>query len=142
MFWKKNRERVESVIGTERTQMYSEFLRKEGYAPQLDSDGDILFKMEGRTYLIIVDRDDEEFFRIVFPNFWSIENEKERRQVHEAALHATAQTKVAKVFPVRDDVWASVELFCSPPDSFKPVFRRSMSALAAAIATFVSKMRE
>ena len=51
------------------------------------------------------------FFRLVFPNFWEIESDGERAQALGAAQEATADTKVAKVFLVKDNVWASVELF-------------------------------
>ncbi len=124
----------------QRAKMYHDFLQKEGYSPTIDSDGDVIFKSEGRTYAILIDERDEDFFRIVFPNFWPIENSQERQKVEQAALQATAETKVAKVFPVRENVWASIEMFCSPPEVFKAVFARSMSALRAAVGTFAEKM--
>ncbi len=125
----------------DRVRMFSDFLRSEGYAPQTDDDGDIIFKYEGRVYIVLFD-DDEEFFRILFPNFWDIENQEERVKVERAALTATAETKVAKVFPVRDYVWATIELFCSPPENAKSVFNRSMRAMRAAVNTFVEEMRK
>jgi hypothetical protein len=122
--------------------MYREFLSEEGYAPKIDGDGDVIFKYEGKTYLIIVEDRDEEFFRLVYPYFWPIESNAERAKVVEAALHATAQTKVVKVFPVKDDTWAAIEMFCSPPQAFKAVFRRSLSALRAGVEAFREKMNE
>lgn len=124
----------------ERAKLYEDFLLKEGYTPTIDQDGDVIFRAEGRTYAILIDERDEEFFRIVFPNFWPIESKQERLKVEQAALQATAETKVAKVFPVRDNVWASIEMFCSPPEVFKTVFARSMSALRAAVGSFAEKM--
>lgn len=125
-----------------RAQMYQDFLRREGYVPEIDKDNDVKFKAEGMTYYIMVDENDELFFRIIFPGFWSVENQGERDKAEKAALHATAQTKVAKVFMVGDNVHAAIELFCSPPDVYRPVFQRSMSALQTAVQTFVQKMRE
>ncbi len=126
----------------ERAEIFSDFLRAEGYMPQLDQDGDIIFKVEGRTYLIILDDEDEEFFRLVFPNFWSIDSPSERAQVEKAALQATAKTKVAKIFPTsNDNVWGTIELFSSKPEHIKPVFRRSLGALRSAVNTFVTQMR-
>ena len=125
----------------ERTKMYNDYLQGEGFSPSVDSDGDVMFKQEGRSYLIQIDANDEDFFRIIFPNFWKIENDAERVKVEQAAMIATSNTKVAKVFPVRDNVWAAVELFCSPADSFKPVFVRSMSALQSAVDKFAETMR-
>ncbi len=122
--------------------MVADFLRSEGYSPNVDKDYDITFKIEGKAYLIIPDPNDEMYFGILFPNFWPIESEAERAKVTISALKATADTKVAKIYPYKDNVIASIELFLSPYDSFKLVFNRSMSALRAAVTNFVNMMRE
>ncbi len=127
---------------SERVAMYQTYLTAEGYVPKLDDDGDLAFKYEGRLYVVILDDMDDVFVRLVFPNFWPIESAEERGRVVRAAQVATAQTKVAKIFVVEDNVWGSVELFCSPPEVFTNVFRRSMSALQAAVEKFAAKMRE
>lgn len=124
-----------------RAKMYRDYLAEEGFTPKIDDDGDVFFKYEGKNYVIIIE-DDEQFFRICFPNFWSIESEEERKKVQEAALYAAAKTKVAKVFPVQDDTWAVIELFCDPPESFSRVFRRSLGALQAGVNNFIEKMHE
>ncbi|MGA9115702.1 MAG: hypothetical protein WB626_02895 [Bacteroidota bacterium] len=124
-----------------RAEMYSAYLRNEGFSPTIGEKGEVLFKMEGRTYVIFSDENDEPFFQIVFPNFWTIESEQERAKVERAALHATAATKVAKIYPVESNVWGSIEMFLTPPDSFKAVFHRSMGALTAAVNNFAQEMR-
>jgi len=126
----------------DRAEMYQKFLGEEGYAPKIDNEGDVMFKYEGGVYLIIMDENDEEFFRLVYPGFWSIESELEREKAQRAALTATAQTKVAKVFLVRDNTWASIEMFCSPPEVFRTVFHRSLRALRAAVGAFQAEMRQ
>lgn len=119
-----------------------EHIQTEGYSPKLDDDGDIVFKYEGRTYCIIVSEDDTMFYRIIFPNFWPIESMEERANVEIASLFACKETKVAKVFAVRDNVWASIELFCHDASSFKGVFQRSLGALQSAASCFRNKMNE
>ena len=124
-----------------RTAMYRDFLSKEGFNPIVDEGGAIMFRFEGKGYIILVD-DDDEFFRLIFPNFWSIDSEDERIKVQDAALHASSRTKVTKIFPAQDDTWAVIEMFCNPPENFKSVFSRSMSALQAGVRTFTEKMNE
>ncbi len=124
------------------SEAYSTFLTNEGYRPTLDSDGDVVFKREGRTYLILIDDADPTFFRLVFPNFWEIESDPERLQVLLAAQSATADTKVAKVFIVGDNVWASVEQFVSEPASATAVFDRALGAIDSAVSRFVATMRQ
>jgi hypothetical protein len=123
-------------------QLYSEYLREEGYKPEIDGDGDVVFKREGRVYFIAVSEKDPEFFRVVLANIWPIESEEERSQVLIAADLSNAKSKVAKVFTVKDDVWVSVELFLSSPADFKGVFNRSMSGIDYGTNEFVSAMRE
>ena len=123
-------------------QMYVDYLTAEGFKPIVDVDGDIEFKMEGLTYFIGVNEKDPQFFRIVLANIWPIENDEEREKVLAAANEASANTKVAKVFTVKKNVWVSIELFVGTPDEFKPIFKRSCSALSSAKRTFVDLMRK
>jgi hypothetical protein len=126
----------------ERAEMYRQYLAEEGYSPKIDDDGDVFFKYEGRGYFIVVSEKDDEFFNLLYPNFWSIESDAERAKVTEAALYATARTKVAKVFPTKSNTWAVIEMFCCPPETFKSVFRRCLAALRVAVENFRTKMHE
>lgn len=121
--------------------VFMDFLAEEGYKPALDRDGDVRFKVESRTYFIGIDAKDPMFFRLVFPSFWKIDNFEEYSKVLIAAHHASSTTKCAKVFIVKQNVWASLELFVDKPEDVKPLFKRAMSALRAGVNTFVSKMR-
>lgn len=130
-------ESVEKAMSkAQRIEVILEHIKSEGYVPSIDDDGDILFKCEGRSYYVILDENDEQFYRLVFPNFWTIESDEERERVIRAAVQASAKTKVAKIFPVKDDTWASIELFLSGPEEFSGVFARSLSALQSAVRTF------
>jgi hypothetical protein len=122
--------------------MYMDFLAEEGYRPEIDADGDVQFKSEGKTYFMSVNDDDPTFFRLVLANIWPIESEVERTQVFIAVDHSNAQTKVAKAFLVKDDVWVGIELFLPEATDFKDVFDRSMSALGSGVDFFVGKMQE
>lgn len=125
----------------QRQEMYRAFLAEEGFVPKIDADGDVIFKFEGRLFYINVSDTDEAYFRLVFPNFWDIESEAEREKAYEAAHNASAQTKVAKVYLVKDGTWAAVEMFCSPPEVFKPALQRGLSALQTAAEKYRQAMR-
>lgn len=124
--------------------VYKNFLEQEGYHPTIDSDGDVMFKHEGRTYYIDIDEKDEGYFRIMFPNFWSIENAAELTRALSAANSATMLSKVAKVYVRSDgkDIIASIELFFEQSEQFKPIFNRAMSALRNGVNNFVEKMKQ
>jgi hypothetical protein len=122
---------------------YLDFLAEEGFRPQINANGDVAFKYEGGNYLIKIDEKDEAFFYLAYPNFWRIASDKELVQVKEAALAVTAANKVVKIFPVKDtDTWATIELFCSPSETFKAVFDRCLRSLRGAVEDFKAKMKE
>lgn len=123
--------------------LYKNYLINQGYRPEVDEDGDIFFKREGRGFYIFPNENDKEYFRISLPNFWSIENEAERLQVLEACNYTNALTKVVKVHTVKNNtnVWASVEMFLKNPQDFEPIFERSCRAIISAVESFAEKMR-
>ncbi len=128
--------------GGSKSDLYNSFLRSEGYATEVDSDGDIVFKKEGGSYILFAHEGDREYFSVLFPNFWPIETEKERNAAFIAAAHATAGTKGAKVYPLGDNVCASIELLFDEPEQFKPVFNRAMGMLQSGVSSFVAKIKE
>jgi hypothetical protein len=111
---------------SELQQMYVSYLRDEGYQPSIDSDGDIAFKAEGRTFYIIVYDDDLEYFYILFPNFWEMESEAERRQFTEAASYVNRTTKLVTVFMTsHNDTSISASILVSKPEGFKNRFQKN-----------------
>ncbi|EDN67587.1 conserved hypothetical protein, secreted [Beggiatoa sp. PS] len=124
--------------------MYTNYLKKEGYFPKIDSDGDVNFKKEGDVYFIDVrsQQEDPQYFRIVHPLFWSIDNEIERQEVLAVADRVNSSVKVVKIYTVKDDTWASVSIFVSNREDFKDSFPRLMSALTTGVKRFVQNMRK
>ncbi len=130
------------MTASERAELYRNFLAEEGYAARIDDDGDVVFKCEGMTFFISADEDDEEFFRLICPNFWGIDSEEARDRVVHAAAAVNSSIKVAKVYPVRDSTWASVEMYCSPPDAVLPVLLRAIRTLHSVVTQFWENILE
>ncbi len=122
--------------------LYFAYLAGEGYRPEVDRDGDVAFKYEGGNYYLSVDEDDT-YFRLVYPNFWSIESPDELQRAYEAASRATEKIKVAKVYVRQDarNTSAAIEMFLDPLTDFRSVFPRSLQALRAGVGSFVEAMR-
>jgi len=128
----------------QKTEMYLAYLRRRGYNPELDEDGDINFKKEGGIYLIFPDDTDDEYFSIVYPNFWKVESDAERTRALTACNLAIRVSKVVKVFLRQDskNIWAAVEVFVVKPENFEEVFDRLMSALRNGVTTFADEMKK
>ena len=125
------------------TDLYVQYLQREGFRPEAQ-DGFVSFRYEGGTYAISVDDDDPEFFQLMYPNFWKIENDAERLAAIRCAEEATMQCKVAKVY-VRSDganVIADIEEFLPHREDFKSIFDRSLRALHTAVRLFTEGMNK
>ena len=130
------------MTASERTSMYTTYLKDEGFSPTVNRHDDIEFKFEGMTYIVEVDERDEEYFRVFVPNILGIEDEDDRALALAAADHANTTTKAIKITLVGDSVWASLETFLASPDAFKPVFRRYLRALQVGMHHFATHLRE
>lgn len=121
---------------------YLEFLAGEGFAAELDEAGDVGFEIDGKAYFIMVDDDDPSYFRLLFPNFWSIDSESEHQRAMLAAAEVTAEIKVAKVYVLGDDTQAAAEMFLATPGDARPVFDRALRALQGAVRRFCEIMQD
>ena len=121
---------------------YVEFLATLGLDPGLDEAGDVMFLHEGRCYFLMVDDDDPGYFRLLFPNFWSIDSQAEHQRAMLAAAEVTAEIKVAKVYVLGDDTQAAAEMFLAGPGELAPIFDRALRALQGAVDRFCDLMQD
>ena len=124
-------------------QMYAGWLRSRGLEVEVRSDGTVVFRKDGGTYVIPVPQieKDTSYFTLVYPSFWKITGQQERIRALEAANHATADTKVGKVYLVKDKAWATAEIFVASPGDFEAVFDRCMASIAHSRKLFIGQMR-
>ena len=121
----------------ERVRIYKTSLKEEGFDPKIDREGNLTFKFEGLPYVIETEDQDDEFLRLAFKNFWVFDKASAHLSALIGALHATAETKVAKVCVCDGEVIASVELFLGSPEHFRPILLRSLNALKSAVNRFM-----
>ena len=93
------------------TRLYFDFLETEGYKPSVNEMNDVVFKAEGRTFVISVDEADDQFLRVIFPNFWSIEDNEELVRALAMSNTVNSRIKVGKTIVVNNQVWAVAEMF-------------------------------
>ncbi len=120
--------------------LYTNFLIGEGLEGTIDSDGDVQFEYNERTYFLEVNEEDQEFFRLVLPNIWPIESIKEGLEVVQACDVVNRSMKCTKAYVTNDNVWVAVELFIERPDDFEGVFQRCLTAIENGIDKFVEEM--
>ena len=121
--------------------MYARFLRQSGYTPDVTSEGHVAFHIGDWTYIIRVDERNQQSFELVLPGFATISSEIDRARISAAANYATSTTSVAKIYIVRDSVWASTELFVASPEDFAPLLTDCIAALASGAKTFIGQVQ-
>lgn len=120
---------------------YLDWLSFEGYSPTVDRDGDIIFKHEDWTILLIRDLRDPEYFRLALPNFWPIESEAERARALRAADCVNRRTKVAKLhFGSGKSMWVTVEMFVGDQAHIRPLLPRCIALLPECAHLFKAVM--
>ena len=123
----------------ERTERNVLLLRAAGYAPTVKVPGEIHFKYEGGTYVLMLD-DEEAYWSLIYPRFWTIRTEAQRAKAESAAVAATEDLMVGKVYVTSDnaDVTAAFEVFL-PPQAAPPLGQAIMT-LTVAVDLFKEKV--
>ena len=120
---------------------YARLLELEGYKPSIDDDGDLRFKHENWHLCLNRDARDAEYFRLILPNFWSLDGDAERVRAERAADRVNRQMKVAKVHSAAGrSMWATVEMFVAEPGHAAPVLMRCIRILPEAALLFRAVM--
>ncbi len=134
------------------TQHFQSMLDKEGYnRGQISWDADanssdLVFKVEGGGYILIADADDNDFVRLMFPNFWPIESDEEFAAALQAISLVNARCKGAKIYASskNDNIIATVEFLIDAqnPQLKSSLFLRYIRMLNNAADEFSRFMRE
>lgn len=120
------------------------FLRREGYSPEIDSDGDISFKKEGESYYITVSATDIDPYYVTINKIYSLTD------ADDALKLAYLSNKVANYKAVKLEVYkksfiVSIEMFMVDLKHFTGTFDkhiRVLSGVTSSLADWINKMDE
>ncbi|MEM6927446.1 MAG: hypothetical protein AAF602_10975 [Myxococcota bacterium] len=118
---------------------FTSFLAREGYPVTETTSHFVTFEAKDRTFVIALSDDDPNYFRLILPNFVTIDGSLDRDRVDAIASQVTAEIKVVKVFAVKDKVWATVEMLVESPEQTGSMFSRMLDLLAAGADLFTSR---
>ena len=125
-------------------QVYYDYLKEEGYCPKKYDDGDIGFKHEGNTYIIHIDHDDPEFFRMSSIYGYKCKNDDDKTKAYKAASETTKMKKMVKTIIVENGkdivIITAVECILNLWMDFKINLNRWLKAMDSAIYYFIQNM--
>jgi hypothetical protein len=136
---------MEEKMNKEQLQkLYLDFLAEEGFKGSLDDDGDIELKYEGEKYILYIDGDDPEYFRLQSGYTCEINSDDDIINHLIAANAVNTEFKLGRIFIRLEKkiVLLETALFLTQPDSFKPFFKRCLGILQAMISDFAEKLEE
>ncbi len=119
-----------------RTELFN-FLKEEGFMPEIDSDGDILFKSEGHPYFICVSKTDENPMYVTF--FRQFTNPEEySSETVVMATKALNLYKGIKVVCFEQSFRIGAELFVRDAEAVKGAFYKLKAIIDSAKDEFLS----
>lgn len=122
------------------TAMVLDFLKKQGFCPDQNEDGNIVFRFEMKTFLFINNDSDEEFFQLALPGIFDV-TEENRELVLEACNKVNFNVKVAKACLWDDSVWVFFENILDQSPEVDTIIPRALGILKHAQQTFYEALQ-
>lgn len=118
--------------GNEMTKMVTQFkqyLAKKGITPSVtDIEEQIMFSHDNLHYLFVFDKSDPNYFRLILPNIFKIEDNKPTYE--KLVNNLNQRIKVAKAFITEDGmIWTSAEQFVYSNEGTDFLFERCVVLL-------------
>lgn len=119
-------------------QTIQELLQRDGFRSEIDEDGDLSFKWEGRRYFIRIDDDDPSFVRLCAVNIApSLQDEA---LAIKLSNQVNLELKVAKAFCVESKgrviVWVTAECRYATAGQFVSQLERLLGGVRAGVNHF------
>lgn len=131
-------------IRKNKLQMQSKFIQylsSKNLAFQNNVEEQITFKYENLNYLFVYDSSDSNFFRLLLPNIYSIENNT--NECNEIVNNFNYTYKVVKaIVTSTNQIWLSVEQFVYSEENIELMFERCVMLLKATISLIHKTINE
>lgn len=105
------------------------FLKQEGFLPEIDSDGDIKFKREGNTYYIRVDKKNKSPMYVCLRSYFSYDDNLTKTKIKEA-LPDLNLWRAVKVVMLDEQFAVQADMFLTSSEAFKTVFYKIIGIVA------------
>ena len=114
-----------------------QILGKMGYKPELDNDGDIMFRFEAKTVFVMTGDDDEKYLSVQLPQFYEVA-EGEEPLVLTVCNRMSRELKLVKVYidQTFKNVTGACEFFYSNEESLSDCLAHSLRFLGIVRSRF------
>lgn len=105
-----------------------QYLRTEGYVPEIDSDGDIKFKKEGDIFFVSVSKTDSSPYYVSLLSYYNYEKALSKEKI-AAALEELNLWKGVKVVLFSDSFAIQGSMFVNNAEAFTSVMPKLLSIM-------------
>ncbi|GGK25888.1 hypothetical protein GCM10008955_19550 [Deinococcus malanensis] len=111
-------------------------LADHGFSVREDPEVGLSFMFEGGQYHLPPQGNDQEFYHLLFPNFWALESDEEYGRALFACDAVNREAKLVKLYTADTDVWAGVEALHASPEAFVAQLPRYLAFVQEAVRAF------
>jgi hypothetical protein len=112
-------------------------LERMGYNPEIDNDGDIIFRFQMKSVFVLMEGEDEKYVSVMLPQFHEIADGEETL-VLAVCNKMTRELKLVKVYVDRTfkNVTATCEFFYANEESLENSLDKSLQMLGVVRSQF------
>lgn len=122
---------------------FIQYLSSKNLAFQNNAEEQITFQFEELNYLFVYDNSDPNYFRMLLPNIFKIEEDNDKCKYGAIINEFNNTYKVVKAFvSTENQIWLSVEQFVYSDEKIESLFERCVMLLKATIELFYKKVNE
>ena len=121
------------------SEMVFNFLRQQGFCPEMDGKDNIIFKFQMGNFLFINNDEDEEFFQLLMPAIYDVTDDN-RDMVLEATNKVNHSIKVVKACVLNDSVWLFFENLLDHTPEVEDIIPRALAILQGARQRFYQEI--
>ena len=120
-----------------------QILEKMGYKPEIDNDGDIMFRFQMKSVFVMTGDEDEKYVSVMLPQFHEIVDGEETL-VLAVCNKMTRELKLAKAYidQTFKNVTATCEFFYANEESLEQNLRNSLQMLGVVRTVFRNNLEE
>ncbi len=114
---------------------FKQYLETKGIKPTTEVEGQITFLSNGLYYLFVYDSTDPNYFRIILPNVFKVEDHRDKYDVLVNELNQ--RFKVAKTYIASEGmIWIAADQFIYSREGIDLMFERCIALLKIVIDYF------
>lgn len=119
-----------------------EFLKVEGFRPEITESGRVYFKFEGHHVYFEANENDEQQFNLYLPNIWPLES-GDHDLATKTANHISDHFRCIKGIVIENgQIWIGYEAFYESAEAFTRFLNRTVERLQYGARRFVDLFNE